>query len=162
RVALAFGLAALAAGWGPWPAAAAPAPRPPALPIGRAAPLAAPPSAPPPAVAPSAAVQLVASDAAGATLRLDLAGWSVSEPDSSGRRGRGVRGLRIVESPGRPELPYASTLIALPPGSRANATVVSGTLETLDGLRVRIAPKNGFEADRSGLRYHALITPVAP
>ena len=108
------------------------------------------------------AVRLVSADANGVTLRLDLEGWSVSAPGADGRSLVLAPGLRMLDQPGRPQLPCANALIALPPGARASAAVIASSTESRGGVSVRIGPRNGFEADRTGMRYRAVITPMPP
>ena len=107
-------------------------------------------------------VRLVSADANGVTLQLDLESWSLAPPASDGRSFVLARGLRMLDQTGRPELPIASALIALPVGARASAAMLKSTVETRDQVSVRIGPKNGFEGDRSGMRYHSVISEVPP
>ncbi|HTM57725.1 MAG TPA: C25 family cysteine peptidase [Candidatus Udaeobacter sp.] len=107
-------------------------------------------------------VRLISVDPSGVTLRLDLDSWSVSPPDADGRSFILAPGLRMLDQPGRPQLPCATALIAVPPGARASAAVIASTTESRDGVSARIGPRNGFEADRSAMRYHAVITPLPP
>ena len=177
-------------GWGGWPVPAPAAPRPaahaPAAPVttpepATRAPVAPPAARPLPAAGPSAepggaansrapaapaprpaAVRVIAEDGSGVTLRLDFDHWDISPPGRDGRSYVSAPGMRMLESVGRPQLPYLSTLLALPPGARIGAALVSGSSESVDSVHATITPKNGFEADRSALRYHPVLTPVAP
>src|SRR6267378_4072512 len=163
RVSLATSLSVVMLGSAAWHAWAAPAAKLPVRPLGHASPAPATENGPGAGLSLPPAIRLVSSDASGVTLRLDLDPWAASAPDESGRRLIAIRGLHVMESPGRPQLPYASTLIALPPGARVSASLATaGATETLDSLRIRITPRNGFEADPTGIRYHAVITPVPP
>ena len=97
-------------------------------------------------------VRLITSDANGVVLRLDLDRWEVAAAGSDGRSLVTAHGLRVLDSPGRPQLPYASALIAVPPGARVSAAVLSRTTETREGVHVRIGPKsalygNGITSD---------------
>ena len=176
-------------GWGGWPVPAPAAPRPaahaPAAPVttpepATRAPVAPPAARPLPAAGPSAEpagaansrapaapaprpaeVRVIAEDGSGVTLRLDFDHWDISPPGRDGRSYVSAPGMRMLESVGRPQLPYVSTLLALPPGARIGAALVSGSSESVDSVHATITPKNGFEADRSALRYHPVLTPVA-
>jgi len=83
--------------------------------------------------APTAAgpVRLVESDQTGVTLELTLPPWSVSPNGVDGRADIIVPGLKTVDSPGRARLPFASELIALPPGARATVRVIGGGAEEM-------------------------------
>ena len=55
------------------------------------------------------------------TLRLSLPGYALSAPRADGRVELSVPGFQVTGTPGRPLLPYAQTLVALPPGGGATA-----------------------------------------
>src|SRR5687767_5605255 len=73
----------------------------------------------------AAPVRLIASDPAGVTLELTVGDWRL-EP-MNGNPAYAVRALLVAPGlgshglPGRPAIPGAGTLIALPPGARATA-----------------------------------------
>ncbi len=98
------------------------------------------------------ALRLVASDDRGVTFRVELAGWRLV-PDSLARRSRiEADGLEGYDEPGRPLLPAASTLIALPPGARADAVVIAtGDEEVREGVALVPGGRPGWQRDEDGL-----------
>src|SRR4029077_8555804 len=52
--------------------------------------------------------------------------------------------------PGRPGLPYATALIAVPPGARARARVVSGAAPQVQDVRLSIVGKPVFRQGTDG------------
>src|SRR4051794_21229042 len=76
-----------------------------------------------PSWAASDAIRVLASDDRGVTLRLDLPAVSVVPGSAAGRSRLALAGLSRTDVPGRPLLPFASTLVALPPGARAVVSV---------------------------------------
>src|SRR6516225_6231343 len=82
------------------------------------------------APAPADAIRVVAADDRGITLALDLPAFRLTTaPD--GRSFIEAGGLPLLDEPGRPRVPYASALIAVPPGASVTATV-QGAEETRD------------------------------
>jgi hypothetical protein len=110
------------------------------------------------------AIRLVAADAKGVTLelpvqyRLEKSG----EDEASGRMRLVSPGLGAQGRPGRPILPAATTLIALPPGARAVVAAVQGNEEVHEGVRIILGEKRGFTDDPGGLGAVPTSTPVEP
>ncbi len=93
-------------------------------------------------------LELVSSDAHGVTLRLEAPAPEFSNADGDGRSSVTISGLEPAGEPGRPSLPLAATLVALPPGAGAVARVVdSGPEEIRTGVRLTIAGKPGMIKD---------------
>src|SRR6185369_17422302 len=69
------------------------------------------------------AARIVASDDRGLTVRLEVPAWRLAPADEAGFQRMVVPGFDATDVPGRPGMPYASLLIALPPGARATARV---------------------------------------
>src|SRR5258705_12240582 len=93
-----------------------------------------------PARAGSDAIRVIASDASGITLRLETGPVTVAAGRTEGRSGLITSLLERTSQPGRPALPIATTLIALPPGAHAPATVLrDGEPE----IRARVRPHGG-------------------
>src|SRR5689334_7721554 len=91
------------------------------------------------------AIRVIASDDRGVTLRFDLTSYELRAPGHDGRSEVMARGLQMLDTPGRPQLPMASALLALPPGARATAVVVDGAAaESRTGVSVSIGPKPGY------------------
>ncbi|MGH3056212.1 MAG: C25 family peptidase propeptide domain-containing protein, partial [Gaiellaceae bacterium] len=107
-------------------------------------------------------VQLAASDANGVTLRLDLDQWDVGPAGTDGRSQVTARGLRMLDQPGRPQLPYANALIALPPGARVTVTLLSTTPETREGVRIRIGPRSQLFGNGLNSDYTSRVDSVPP
>src|SRR5438105_11978380 len=85
-----------------------------------------------PAILNADPIQLVAADAHGVTLRLTVPAWRLDTPAdplavADQRRLLVAAGFSVADLPGRPQLPYASTLVALPPGATAAAHVIAST-----------------------------------
>src|SRR5436309_6380849 len=92
----------------------------------------------------AAGIRLVSSDDHGVTLRLDVPDPTLAPAGPDGRS-RILSDLGLGSSPGRPQLPYAATLIALPPGTRPVVTLVGGEDEKLrEGVRLTIGGRPGF------------------
>jgi len=114
-----------------------------------------------PALAGASAIRLVSSDPSGVTLQLEIGDYGL-EAEGDGRFVPVVEGLARTDMPGRPRLPYASTLLALPPGTRAVARVVAvGAEETRDATPIAVAAKSDFEKDATFGLVPVLI-PQAP
>jgi len=110
----------------------------------------------------AADVRLASSDANGVTLRLDLDQWRIAPPGSDGRSEVSARGLRLLDTPGRPQLPYANALIAVPPGARLSVSVLSTTPETHEGVHVNIGPRSSLFGNGKTSDYTAKVEAVAP
>src|SRR5258706_10491404 len=90
--------------------------------------------------------RVLSSDARGLTIRLDVPAW---------RLGPSATGLQLVvpdfeatDIPGRAAMPFASVLIALPPGARASARVEQeGPWEDLGKVALETAGKPEFKGD---------------
>src|SRR5262245_27244455 len=72
------------------------------------------------------AVRLVAADDRGGTLELAVPADALSPANEDGRSSLTAGGLTSHGLPGRPILPSATTLVALPPGARAILGAVEG------------------------------------
>ncbi len=108
-------------------------------------------------------VRLVASDDRGVTLRLEVAPFTLGPPREDGRTELVVPGLYLLDTQGRPKLPYATALIALPPGASAVASVVDDSgEETRDGLVLTLGERPVFHSDPGGLGPIPAREPVAP
>ena len=97
------------------------------------------------------AIRVVAADDRGITLALDLPAFRLTTaPD--GRSFIEAGGLPLLDEPGRPRVPYASALIAVPPGASVTATV-QGAEETRDRVALVLGTRPGFrnDVDRLGL-----------
>ena len=87
-------------------------------------------------------LRVVAADERGVTLRLSLPGYRFSAPLPDGRVELMVPGYAVTSLPGRPQLPYAQTLVALPSGAGALARIVDlGEEEARDSLRLALGAK---------------------
>ena len=96
----------------------------------------------------SEVAKLIGTDARSLTIRVQVPKLEVAAPDEDGRSILDVRGFDQVALPGRPQLPYVSVLIAVPPGARAVARVVAGGAEeTRENLRLPINARPGFRED---------------
>ena len=91
-------------------------------------------------------VRLLATDDRGVTLQLDLPA-SEFRSRTDGRSELTVAGLRVVDVPGRPHLPYAVVLIALPPGARANVRMIAGAPEGVQNVRLSLGERPVFRGD---------------
>ena len=105
-------------------------------------------------------VQMVSSDERGVTLRLTIERYDLGPPDAEGRREILIPDLYLTDVPGRPKLPYATALVALPPGASATASVIDGAEEAVDGVKLMIGDKPVVRADPDGLGYVAQRDPV--
>ena len=106
-------------------------------------------------------VRLVSSDANGVTLRLDLDQWNIGPAESDGRSQITARGLRLLDLPGRPQLPYANTLIAVPDGAHISLSVLSTTPETHEGVHAKIGPRSALYGNGLSADYTSRIDTVA-
>src|SRR3990172_2355867 len=107
-------------------------------------------------------IELVAADDRGVTLRFTLPAWSL-EPGEGGSFDLAAPGLQVLDVPGRPLLPFAGTLIALPPGSQAAAHLIdAGPEEERAGVRLAIGGRPVFHPDPAGLGLVPGREPVTP
>jgi hypothetical protein len=98
----------------------------------------------------AARVGLLASDDRGVTLELALPAFDLSLPGPDGRSELRATGLDVMDVPGRPLLPFAGALIALPPGARAAVRVLeAGPEEVRRDARLRLAGRPSFREDAS-------------
>lgn len=108
-------------------------------------------------------VELVSTDAAGVTLRVDVPEYEVLEPNHDGRTPIYIPGFGTTAAAGRPQVPYARTLIAVPPGARAVARVVeTARVEARDDVVVPIGGASSIQQDAEGLGYVPVEDEVAP
>jgi hypothetical protein len=108
-------------------------------------------------------LRVIATDERGVTLRLSLPGYQLSAPLSDGRVELIVPGFAVTSLPGRPHLPYAQTLVALPPGARATARVVDlGEEEVRDSLRLSLGAKPVMRDGPDGFGPSPALEPVPP
>ncbi|HEY2954456.1 MAG TPA: C25 family cysteine peptidase [Candidatus Eisenbacteria bacterium] len=108
-------------------------------------------------------IQLVAQDDRGVTLRLTVPSYDLGAPGEDGRQEILIQDLDLLDVPGRPKLPYATTLVAIPPGAKAVAAVIeSGAEEARDGLHLTIGERPMIRPDRAGLDWVATREPVGP
>jgi hypothetical protein len=109
------------------------------------------------------ALRVVATDERGVTLRLSLPAWRLSDPLPDGRVELVVRDFSVTNLPGRPHLPYAQALVALPPGAAAVARVVAaGEEETRDGLRLVLGSRPVMREGAEGFGPSPALEPVPP
>ena len=107
-------------------------------------------------------VRLVEADETGVTLELALPPWSLTPNVVDGRADIKVAGLRTMDSPGRASLPFASELIALPPGARATVRVISGsTEETRAGTAITLGDRPVFKESGDNRELIPAREPVA-
>jgi hypothetical protein len=92
--------------------------------------------------------RLASEDAGGLTLTFSVEGWTLGEPGPDGRATLAAPGLDMFEQPGRPILPIARALVAVPPGARVAARIVGGSAEeTREGVRLAIGPRPYYRDD---------------
>jgi hypothetical protein len=107
------------------------------------------------------ALRVIAADDRGVTLRFDLTSYELRVPLRDGRSDVVARGLQMLDTPGRPQLPMASALIALPPGARASAVVVDGAqAESRTGVSVTIGAKPGYRLEAGAHEADATLDAV--
>ena len=95
-------------------------------------------------------VRVLASEANGVTLQLSLPPFSIVAQEG-GRSELRVQDLTAAfDVPGRPGLPYATALIAVPPGAKARAHVVSGAAPETQDVRLSITAKPVFRQGTGG------------
>jgi hypothetical protein len=108
-------------------------------------------------------LRVVVTDERGVTLRLSLPGYQLSAPLPDGRVELSVPGYAVTGLPGRPHLPYAQTLLALPPGAGAQARVVElGEEEVRDSLRLALGAKPVMNQGPEGFGPTPALEPVPP
>src|SRR6185436_9252742 len=106
----------------------------------------------------AAPVRVLSSDERGVTLRLDVPAWRLADA-AAGQKRVVVPGFEATDVPGRAAMPFASVLVALPPGSRASARVQQEEWSDAGTVRLETAGRPGFEgADRRDLQ--PIRTPV--
>ena len=106
--------------------------------------------------------ELVAADDRGLTLRVQVPAWSLS-PGAGGRSMLVARGLEMSGIPGRPFLPYAAALVAIPPSGSAVARVTeAGAEELREGVKLGIALKPGLRDDGGALGVVPTMDEVPP
>ncbi len=82
-------------------------------------------------------IRLVAADDRGVTLELAFPDYALGPAGEDGRSPLTVPGLAAHALPGRPVLPSATTLLAVPPGARpVIGTLEGGGEETREGVRL--------------------------
>ncbi|HKQ58541.1 MAG TPA: C25 family cysteine peptidase [Candidatus Eisenbacteria bacterium] len=108
------------------------------------------------------AVRLAASDDRGVTLELAVPDDALSPANQDGRSSLTARGLTSHALPGRPVLPSATALIALPPGARAMVGGIEGGELTRDGVRLVLGDKRGFAQDPEGMGQVPTAEPAEP
>ena len=107
-------------------------------------------------------VRVVAADDRGVTLELTVPAYRLGPPREDGRSELIVPGLHSRDIPGRPLVPVANVLVALPPGASARASVIGGAAEEMRGdVRLAIAEKSVFRDDRGGFGPFPAREPVA-
>jgi hypothetical protein len=107
-------------------------------------------------------IEQVSTDERGVTLRVTVPGWSLDQGDS-GRFELKAPGFQALDVLGRPRLPFASALLAVPPGSRAVARLIdSDPEEERAGVRIGIGERAVFRPDPAGLGLIPAREPVAP
>ncbi len=98
------------------------------------------------------AVRLVAADDRGLTLELRVPAYTVGPAGGDGRSRLTAPGLAANALPGRPVLPSATTLVALPPGARPMLGAIDGDAEeTRDGVQLILGERRGFAEDAQGM-----------
>ena len=120
-------------------------------------------------VAHADAIELVDADVHGVTLKLTVTGETLS-PESdpraafqTGRTRLAARGLGTTDLPGRAALPYASTLLALPPGATARVRVLeAGPEQVRDRLPLAISGKPDFRDEPGTLGLVPIRRQVEP
>ena len=97
-------------------------------------------------------VRQVAADDRGITLEVALSSYHVGPPGEDGRSRLTAPGLTAHASPGRPVLPSATTLVALPPGSTPVLGAIEGDgEESREGVRLVLGDRRGFVEGPQGL-----------
>lgn len=111
----------------------------------------------------AASLRLAGADDRGVTLQVDVGSYSLGKADREGRSRLLVQGLEEASLEGRPVLPFAAALIAIPPGARVVAHVIGGSNERLDeNVRLAIGMKPGFRSDGGPLGTVPTLESVPP
>lgn len=108
-------------------------------------------------------VRIIAADDRGVTLELTFADYQVAPPGQDGRSRLTAPGLAAYALPGRPVLPSATALIAMPPGARPMLGAIVGDAEEVrDGVRLTLGDRRGFAEDPQGMGPVPIATPAEP
>src|SRR5262245_7729364 len=96
-------------------------------------------------------VRLLAADERGVTLQVSVPAWKL-EAGLGNRSELSAQGLQAFDIPGRPALPFASALVALRQGARAQVRGLSAdSEEQRDGVRLTPASKPVFREAAEGV-----------
>ena len=108
-------------------------------------------------------VQLVTADDRGVTLKLVVEPYVLGPSGEDGRREILIPQLYLLDAPGRPKLPYATAVIAVPLGAGITATVIGeGAEEVVDGVRLTLGERGVVRVEPEGLGYSSVREPVPP
>lgn len=88
-------------------------------------------------------VRVVASDDRGVTLELTVPEYRFEAAEASRQR-LSAPGLELMDLPGRPQVPFASALIGLPPGARAQVRLLSADTEEERSIRLSLGERPVF------------------
>lgn len=98
------------------------------------------------------AIRLLSADDTGLTVSVEVQGEQWRPTGTPGRSTMQIPGFGVMTVPGRPEVPYATTLIAIPPGARVVTRVLeSAPEETRTDVLLPIAARPSVEGDPQGL-----------
>ena len=115
-----------------------------------------------PAAAAAGPVRVVESDERGITLQLDVPPMSLAA-QRDGRSVLQAGSLDLTNQPGRPALPYASALIALPPGARAVPRVIASASEEIrSGVRLASNGRSIVRRIDATETFEPVVEPVDP
>lgn len=114
--------------------------------------------------APAAAdpVRVVSSDARGVTLRIELPEPRPARPAPDGRVRIVVPGFDLTAEQGRPRLPFATALVALPPGARPTVEVLEADPEIAREVNLELGPQALFHFDPETGQLRPDWAPAAP
>ncbi|HET7226225.1 MAG TPA: C25 family cysteine peptidase [Candidatus Eisenbacteria bacterium] len=105
----------------------------------------------------------MSADERGVTLRLDLPAFALGAPGADGRATLELTGWKVYADPGRPLLPFAQAILAIPQGASARATLVSsGPVATREHVRLAIAGKPVMRDAKDGLGPQPGLEPATP
>ncbi len=108
-------------------------------------------------------VRLLEADDRGVTLELALPGFTIGPAGPDGRSLLTAPGLAAQTSTGRPVLPSATTLVALPSGASPILGVIEGDAEEMrDGVRLILGERRGFTEDPQGMGMVPTSEPADP
>lgn len=107
-------------------------------------------------------VRVVASDDRGITLRLDVPDALPREIAPDGRSRLRVPGLDLTSATGYPRLPFATALVALPPGARPSVRVIEFGAETALDIELERGPRAVFRPDPQTGDFLPDWEPAAP